>query len=285
MQTKQRGSGWSIKLVFNLYKIFGYNFIYYLMYPVTFFYFIFASNVKKALKSYYSNINKPFNNRVYFNHLRVFAICMVDRFISKVSPDSYSFSLENKEEIITTLESGSILLLSHYGGWATASNLSNIKNRINIVMKEALLKEIKDIEESITENKKHIEIIDLNEGGVATSIKIANALLANEVVAMMADRPNDKKYIKKIEFFSKKAGFNKNPFQFAYKINRPILLFFVINCGKQLYQIKYLKIVMDKSLKEEDSIQKAKEIYVKFLDICLNKNPEQWFNFYNFWGE
>ena len=50
MTTKQRGSGWSIKLAFNLYKLFGYKFIYIIMYPVTFFYFIFASNVKESLK-------------------------------------------------------------------------------------------------------------------------------------------------------------------------------------------------------------------------------------------
>lgn len=285
MKTKQRGSGWSIKLVFNLYKSFGYNFIYYLMYPVTFFYFIFASNVKKALEKYYSNINKPFNNKIYFNHLRVFAICMVDRFISKVAPNSYTFIYENRDEFYQTLEEGSILLLSHYGGWASASNLSKVKNKINIVMKEVLLKEIKEIEDSITENKKHIEIIDLNEGGVTTSVKIANALIANEVVAMMADRPNDKKYIKELEFFSKNAGFNKNPFQFAYKINRPVLIFFVINCGKQIYKVKHQKILMDKSLKEDESIQKAMEAYIRFLEDILKENPEQWFNFYNFWGE
>lgn len=93
-QTKQRGSAWSIKLVFNLYKIFGYKFIYLLMYPVTFFYFMFASNVKEALKIYYSQLNLSFNNRVYFNHLRMFAICMVDRFISRLSPESYTFFIK-----------------------------------------------------------------------------------------------------------------------------------------------------------------------------------------------
>ena len=67
MSAKQRGSGWSIKLVFNLYKLFGYNFIYYLMYPVSFFYFLFAKNVRIALKDYYKNLDQEFNNWIYFN--------------------------------------------------------------------------------------------------------------------------------------------------------------------------------------------------------------------------
>ena len=65
MQTKQSGSGWSIRLAFNLYKLLGYKFVYYLMYPVTFFYFIFASNVKSALKIYYQHLGIKFTNKVY----------------------------------------------------------------------------------------------------------------------------------------------------------------------------------------------------------------------------
>ena len=76
MATIQRGSGWSIKLVFTLYKFFGYKFTYYLMYPVTFFYFIFASNVYKSLKIYYEKLNIPFTKKIYYNHLFMFAMCM-----------------------------------------------------------------------------------------------------------------------------------------------------------------------------------------------------------------
>jgi predicted LPLAT superfamily acyltransferase len=68
MATIQRGSGWSIKLVFTLYKFFGYKFTYYLMYPVTFFYFIFASNVYKSLKIYYEKLNIPFTKKIFIHY-------------------------------------------------------------------------------------------------------------------------------------------------------------------------------------------------------------------------
>ncbi|QKF83505.1 lipid A biosynthesis acyltransferase [Halarcobacter ebronensis] len=285
MHTKQRGSGWSIKLVYNLYRLFGYKFIYYLMYPVTFFYFIFAGNVKNALRIYYANLSLPFNNWIYFNHLRMFAICMVDRFISKVSPNSYTFIIEKRDELEKSLRSGLIMLLSHYGGWATSSNSAKVANKLNIVMKEVLLKEIKSIEESISNEVENINIIDLNEGGLSSSIQIANALLNEEVVAMMADRANDKKHTKSMEFFKKSASFNKNPFQIAYKMAKPIILFFVINEGLQKYRVEYLKLELDKTLKEEEAITKAMEEYVQVFERILKKNPNQWFNFYNFWRE
>ena len=133
MATIQRGSGWSIKLVFTLYKFFGYKFTYYLMYPVTFFYFIFASNVYKSLKIYYEKLNIPFTKKIYYNHLFMFAMCMVDRFISKYDCASYTYTYENKDFIKEKVDSGSILLLSHFGGWSssTCNTLSN--NIANII--------------------------------------------------------------------------------------------------------------------------------------------------------
>lgn len=160
--TVQRGSGWSIKLVYNLYKLFGYRFVYYLMYPVTFFYFIFASNVKIALRDYYKHLNKPFGNKVYFHHLRHFAICMCDRFISKVDSNDYTFELINYEEFYSSLDCGGIIAMSHIGGWATAGN-SFRDYPMNIVMQEVMLEEIKQIENSIEKTVSNVKVIDLSK--------------------------------------------------------------------------------------------------------------------------
>lgn len=284
MSTKQRGSGWSIKLVFNLYKLFGYKFIYFLMYPVTFFYFIFASNVYSSLKIYYKHLNIPFTKRLYFSHLFMFAICMVDRFISKFSPKSYSFEYENKEELEQTLSNSTVLLLSHFGGWAASSNKIHISSKINIVMKESMLESIKHIENNIENNLPiNINIIDLNKGGIVSSLEIATALRNEEIVAMMADRANDKKYNSYLPFFNTLAGFNKNPFQIAYKLKKPMLVIFSINIGIQQYKVINFKIPLDASLKEEEAVLQAMQYYVSILENILKQYPTQWFNFYNFW--
>ena len=91
MQRTQRGSGWSIKLALTIYRFLGYKSLYYFMYPVTFFYFLVAKNAKIGLRAYYQHLNIEFTNKVYFNHLRLFAVCLVDRFISKIDPEHYLF--------------------------------------------------------------------------------------------------------------------------------------------------------------------------------------------------
>ncbi len=104
MSVKQRGSAWSIKLVYNLYRLFGYKFIYYLMYPVSYFYYLKAKNVKEALKIYYAQIGKEFNKKVHHDHLRHFAICMCDRFISLIDPKDYKYKIEGRENLENDLK-------------------------------------------------------------------------------------------------------------------------------------------------------------------------------------
>ena len=283
MTVKQRGSGWSIKLVFNLYKLFGYKFVYFLMYPVSFFYFLLASNVKYSLKKYYKTLGLEFNNWIYFEHLRMFAICLVDRFISKYDSNSYNFIYEEKETILEIMNSKTILLFSHFGGWASSSSNPVTKNRINIVMHEVILDIIKEIENSIEKKLSNIHVIDQSMGQIPVSIEIANAISNNEIIAIMADRPTSDKYKYKAKFFGKDAYFNKNPFKISYKTRTPILCCFVVNTGLQKYKVETIKLNLDFNLKEKEAIEIAIKEYVKLFEDILLKYPNQWFNFYNFW--
>lgn len=283
MNVKQRGSGWSIKLAFTLYKLFGYKFIYYTMYPVSFFYFIFATNVKKSLRIYYKTLGLEFNNWVYFEHLRVFAICLVDRFISKDDPSSYNFIYDKEEIIRKMMDTKTILLFSHFGGWASSSSNPITTNRINVIMQEVILDSIKDIEDSIEKKVSNIKIIDQSMGQIPVSIEIANAISNNEVIAIMADRPTDDKYKYKCKFFGEDAYFNKTPFKISYKTKTPILCCFVINTGLQKYKVETIQLDLDFNLKESEAIKIAIKQYVKLFEDILIKYPNQWFNFYNFW--
>ncbi len=279
---KQRGSAWSIQLAFFLYRTFGYKFLYLLLYPITFFYFLVASNAKVALKIYYNRLDIPFTNKIYYEHLRIFAICLTDRFISKMNPEDYEFIYDDNDIPKNILEHGSILVYSHVGGWAASSTGAHVSNRINIVMQEAMLSGITQIENKL-KTKSEINIIDLDQGTIAVSIQIANALLNEEVVAMMADRAANKKAEKEAFFLDEKANFNKNPFQIAYKMNKPIIAYFIIWIGMQRYKVEYIHIELDRNISEEDAIEKALILYVAKFEEIVKKHPEQWFNLYDFW--
>ncbi len=283
MKIKQRGSKNSIQLVFTLYKLFGYKFIYYFIYLVTFFYFIFASNIKKSLKIFYKKADIPFTSLVYYNHLRMFAITMIDRFISKYKPNVYTFTYDENKNHSEILNKKCIILFSHFGGWASASNKPISNNKIHIVMQESLLSGIKDIENSIKKKVDNTNIIDLEEGPLSVSIKIANALSDNEIIAIMADRASNKKYKYKTNFLGESAYFNENPFKIAYKTKTPILCYFVIYKSQQKYHVQVNTLEINYKLNEKEAINTIINEYSRIFEDLVKKYPNQWFNFYDFW--
>lgn len=253
------------------------------MYPVSFFYFLVASNVKESLKIYYEHLDIEFTNAVYYEHLRIFAITMVDRFISKVDAASYEFVYDDPDTPLEIFKHSTILIQSHFGGWASSSNVARTTNKINVVMQESLMDSIKAIEESMG-IQSNISVIDLNQGAISVSIAIANALMADEIVAIMGDRASNDKSVIEAEFLGEVASFNKNPFQIAYKMAKPILVYFVIYIGVQKYKIEFLRIDLDQEKPESQAIKEALNQYVTKYEDVIQRYPNQWLNFFDFWA-
>jgi predicted LPLAT superfamily acyltransferase len=285
MSQKQRVGGIVVKTLYKLYQLFGYKFVYYSLYLVVLYYFLFARNVRSALKIYYKKVGITFSNKIFFQHLFNYAITTSDRFISKSNPELYQIENSKRKTLLKEINSGSILLLNHFGGWATAINYFNYNNtKFHIVMSEAMIQSAKEFEDIIQKkNNDSVNIIDLSKGLLHSYITVANALLDNESVALMGDRAIDSKHNKKVDFFKEKASFNKNPFTIAYKTKKPIILIFVIYKDLLKYEVKFHKIELDYDLPVEEAINQSMKEYVKYLSNILIQHPTQWFNFYNFW--
>jgi len=285
MSQKQRVGGIVVRTLYKIYQLFGYKFVYYSLHLVVLYYFLFAKNVRKALKIYYKHLDIKFSNKLYFQHLLHYAIATSDRFISKSNPELYEFINKERTTLLKEINNGSILLANHFGGWATATNyFKDANTNIHVIMNEAMLNSAKNFEDIIKrKHKENINIIDLSKGMIHAYITIANALLANESVALMGDRTIDAKHNYPINFFGEKANFNKNPFLIAYKTKKPIILIFVIYKELLKYEVVFHKIELDYSLSLEEAINQTMEQYVKYLSDTLVQYPTQWFNFYNFW--
>lgn len=252
------------------------------MYPVSFFYFVFDSNTKEPLRDYYKRLGLSFSNYTHFHHLRIFAITMVDRFITKVAPEDYIFVDKTDKRDLEVFNSATILILSHFGGWSASTNTTHSKNMVNIVMQETMKDGIKDIETELG-FKSTVNVIDINKGAIAVSIAIANALMKDEIVAIMGDRALNESGTALVKFFGEEAYFNKNPFQIAYKMKKPLVAYFIVLTGIQSYEKILLKIPMDYEAEMDIAIKNAMNIYVKKYEELLVQHPEQWLNFYDFW--
>jgi predicted LPLAT superfamily acyltransferase len=273
---RQRGSEWGYLILIFLYKLLGYKFLRFFLFFVVSYYFITARDVKKIAKKQYENIGLKYSNALYFKHLYSFAIAILDRFGSGIEPLSFAVESINSDAVRDGKD-GSILLISHFGGWGIAQNLMRLNCPINIVMKEAYKKDIKRIEKTITaENETLVNVIDLNDGFSALA-QIASALGRKEIVGMMVDRVYSGNGAVDANFFGKKIELNKNPFELAYRMGVPMYTVFVMGDKQSGY-----KFVFSDAL-SGGNIEELAESYANKLEEAVKNSPLSWFNFYDFW--
>ena len=276
MEIKQRGNAFGYKILLILYKTIGYSFVVFILNFVVLYYTLFYPSIKKSLQSYYEHQGLDFTYKIYFTHIKMFAISIFDRFVSRIRPSDLSFDRYNLD-VLKVLDNGGIILLSHVGSWATAAHCLGYRlPPMNIVMRENTKEKIKQVEDS---NEKHnddiVKIIDLNQGGIAANIQIANALMNKELIAMMVDRIVDSSKVVEVEFFNTKVKINKNPFDIAKRMNKPAVAIFVINKDLQKYDLIFNEI-------KGDTLQEMAQNYMDTLEDILRKSPTQWYNFYDF---
>ncbi|WOE69612.1 lysophospholipid acyltransferase family protein [Hydrogenimonas thermophila] len=282
MEIKQRGSKLGTKIILILYKTVGYKFPAFIVNFIALYYALTTTSIRKNLQSYYDHLEMSLNFNQYFKHIRFFSFSIFDRFVSRIDPNSLKIDKVNDKDFYT-LSDGGIVLLSHFGGWAIAANaLQDDKlPTVNVVMRENTKEELKEVENSeIRRNKDHVHIIDLNEGGLAANIKIANALMAGEIVAFMADRVVDPTKTVTVKFFNEKVNFNRSPFDIALKTKKPLMAVFIVNIG-----LKHYKLMVISLHSENNTTESLAQIYANTLEKIIKEYPGQWYNFYDFFKQ
>jgi predicted LPLAT superfamily acyltransferase len=277
VEVKQRGNAFGYKVLLLIYNVFGYKLVAFILNFVALYYLFFTPSVKKSMQSYYEHQGLCLTNKVYFNHIKTFALSIFDRFVSRIKPQDLRFCVDNGDVMQLLRENGGIVLLSHVGSWASAAYcLKDELPPMNIVMRENTQENIHKIEKSNQrDNEQSVKIIDLNQATIATNIQIANALMDKELVALMADRIVNKNKSVEVEFLNTKVEINKNPFEIALRVKKPLVAIFVTNHSLKKYNITF-------NLIEENSIQEMAQDYTNILEKTIKKYPNQWYNFFNF---
>ncbi|MCW9026003.1 MAG: lysophospholipid acyltransferase family protein [Thiovulaceae bacterium] len=275
---KHNSLGYSLLLF--IYKVLGYKAVSFILNFVALYYVLFARKVKVDLESFYNAQNIKLTNKIFFKHIKSFATSLLDRFVSRINPEDFTYNGVNQEYLDTFKESGGIVLLSHFGGWASSTHNLSTKNipPMNVVMQDNTNKSMQEVEADVKdENKQNVKIIDVNQGAFATNIQIANVLMQGEIVAMMADRVADEKRKIKVKFFSKDVYINKDPFDIAKRMNKPMIVVHTINKGSREYEARYYKIDSENNTLEENA-----QNYMDILEEVVKEYPYQWYNFYDY---
>lgn len=290
-QGKTRGGLLGHRIFIFILRHLGLHPAYFLLRFVSFYYFLFSRKSNPHIYYYFRKINHYSLLRarwaVYRNYY-TFGQILIDKVaIYSGLADRFTFSLE-EEVNLASMNEGGFMISAHIGNWEMAGKKSDrIEKTMNLVMLDAEHEKIRQYLDSVMQ-ERNVRIIPLKDD-LSHLITIRQALDRGELIAIHGDRFMEGAKTLEIEFMGRKALFPEGPFYLAMRMNAPVSFAFAMKEGSKHYHFyatiprKY-SIPAGKRISPDDLMPILGD-YVTALEKILERYPEQWFNYYNFWSE
>ena len=280
---KSKGTALGYKFFLNIINLFGLPLTYLILRFVTFYYYLFATKNRNAIRDFYQHaLRLPENqiNRITRKNFFYFGQTLVDRFAFLIGKgDKFTYTFNNEQYLLDIKENGKggILLSGHVGNWETAGNLlkSRVTPTINVLMLDKEVEKIKHFLETTTGGSR-FNIIAIKDD-LSHVIKVHQALKRNEFIAIHADRYMEGAKFIELDFLGKKAKFPLGPFMIASKFKVPVTFVFAVKENKYHYLLSSTNPITE-NLSPEEIAKK----FVEELEKKVTLHPEQWFNYFNF---
>lgn len=279
------------------------------IYPVSFFYYIFSSRARdesyryqKQLKEF-TNGESPKKIRAY-RQILSFALCIMEKMQGWLGQIDYN-TVEVQDDDITTLvnqlkeRKGALLIASHHGNIELMRSLSGycselvgLEVPIVVVMEvattEQFAKTLKEINCEVSHN-----VINAADIGPDTIVYLMEQIEKGGLVIIAGDRTSahsrDKVIIQ--DFLGKPAPFPYGTFLIPFLLKCPVYYMFGLRSKTSVFNPKQ-RLYLEKSLVNTDCSRGEREDNIKALcaefsgklEKYTKMYPYQWYNFHNFWN-
>ena len=181
---------------------------------------------------------------------------------------------------------GAILVSPHLGNWELGGlGLADLGYAINVLTFREPDEKVNDLREEVRgERGIRFIYVDRHDTSPLAIIEAVNALRRNEVLALLGERDGSSHTIS-LDFFGKPTDIPVGPAYLALASGAPVIPVFV-----PLENGKY-STLMDEAIyfkgghgKHNDAIRDGMERLVKVFERYIRQYPDQWYNFFDFWG-
>lgn len=281
---KSRGSLLGYQIVVFSLKALGLKATYVLLRFISFYYFLFAGAPKKHITAFYKQ-RMGFTPKMALKACRQNFNLLAQSLLDKVAlsvglADKISYSQVGENGLIELAKSGKggILLSAHVGNWAIAGNLlKGLDVKVNVLLVENEDENLKAFLKSQHKTPQFKTIV-IHEN-LSHLVDIYKALKAGEFVCINADRflPGNKTF--KMNFLNGQAHFPEGVFTLISKLRAQYAVVFAVKESTFKYHFTSTRP------KANSDPQLIAQEYVDELEKVIRKNPEQWFNYYDFYSE
>ena len=286
---KSKGTPLGYRIFVWVLRSFGVSPAYFLLRFVVLYYFLFSWKASGHIYRLYrrklgygrfASAGKIYRNYFLLGQGLIDKVVMMGGIKNKFS---FEFDGEANLQKIATLKKGGILLSAHIGNWDIAGHLfSRLETPINIVLYDGEHEKIKQYLESVT-GKRKVNIIVIKED-LSHIYAISDAFAKNELLCMHADRFIEGNKTMEADLLGEPAKFPMGPFLLAAQFKVPVSFVFAVKESRLHYHFFASEIKEYQATGKQALMQEMLNDFVKEMEQKLKKYPEQWFNYYDFWG-
>lgn len=292
LSQRERGAVLGIRFVFWLATLFGRWPARQFIRVLAIFYAAFDGDARSASRAWLERVHaRPASWFDVYRHISIFAQVALDRiFLLKGKTNVFNVSRTGNEHLIKLAHEGrgAILLGAHLGSFeAMRVSADEESFRVSIVghfenarMINALLSEI---DPEMAEN-----VIHVGDDPVGLALAIRDRLAQGHMIAVLGDRIGLNEKTVSVDFFGKPALFPAAPFILAAALRVPVYLVFGLYYEPNRYELfcePFAERIELPRGERGDALQRMVQKYANAVERFCRKAPDNWFNFYDFWGE
>jgi len=223
---------------------------------------------------------------VYLNHYR-FGQIILDRFATYAG-HKFEFDLDGYDVFDKLCHSpeGFIILSSHVGNYELAGyTFKATEKRYNALVFQGEARAVMENRGRLL-SPNNIRMIPVSED--MSHIFIMNeALASGEIVSIPADRIFGSPRFITCDLLGSKAHFPLGPYAMALQRKVATIALFVMKESTKRYKVYIRQVKADdrRYSNRTENAQNLAQHFVNELETVLERYPEQWFNYYEFWKD
>jgi len=240
-------------------------------------------NVRQNLRRVLRGVDGPSLDAAVARTFRKFALCFADLLTLNRAPgarlDRYFEGAEGEEHLAAAAapERGLIVATAHLGNWELGGRILAAKwGRPTHVVLSA--EEDPSVEAFLRRDGHGVRFV--TREAPTASLALLAALRRNEIVAVQGDRATGGRADVRLPFFGDAAAFPLGPFLLARASGAPVLPAFCVLGEAETYRIFLEPPIWVGAGGEETGLRRL----VTVLQRYVAAYPDQWFNFFDFWG-
>ncbi|MCA9718423.1 MAG: lipid A biosynthesis acyltransferase [Myxococcales bacterium] len=290
MTTPEKGTVLGARLVVWTCRVLGRRGAGVLLRVIAFYYTLFARTARRASRDYLERSGLPSGFWASYRHVLAFARCALDRVFfvqGRFEPfEIHHHGLEHLRSASTS-GGGAILLGAHMGSFEVMRSLAGEKAlTINILV---FWQNARMISSFLAELGADFSarVIAITPDDPSYIFAVRDAIERGEFVAMLGDRVGLGEKSVSAEFFGARARFPAGPYTLAAILKCPVYLTFGLFTAPNRYDLYCEpfgeRLELPRGARTE-ALQSYAQRYAERLEHYCRQAPDNWFNFFDFWG-